>query len=135
MIVYTGWVAVTFGGGGDLQRDLAIAFVPDRIDANGDVEIQAFKPSSPDLGRVEAAVTVSLSSFGGDPDTAAVDEAAVSLTRQTHLTGDPLVLVLNAALAAADGSIHGLAYQVTVLVHPDLLDGTVTVDRSETPVV
>ncbi len=70
------------------------------------------------------------SSFGGDPDVAAVDRATVSLEPQTvgGIAGNPMVLVLRAPLAEQDGAVHAFAYQVRVLAHPSLFDQVLTLD-------
>lgn len=129
--VYTGWVAATHGAGNDLTRNTAISFVP----LDGNRRVQTFNPGNVDLGQIEAVVTASLSSFGGDPDVAAVDRASVRLEPQTFggVGGNPLVLVLRATLAAQDGAVHAFAYQVTVLAHPSLFDQVLTLDPPTTP--
>ena len=133
MIVHTGWIGVTFGAGSNLERDTAISFVPNVVFNNGTAELQTFNPVNQDRPEVEAIVTASLSSFGNSPDTAAVDRAAVRLRKIDALPGDPIVLVLEARLAAAEGAIHGVSYQVTVLAHPDMLGPTVVVNSNVSP--
>jgi hypothetical protein len=130
LLVFTGWVGATHSAGGDLTRNIAISFV-----ANPDRTVQTFKSGNQDLGQVEAIVVAGLSSFGGDPDVAAVDQVTVGLEPRTFpgVGGQPLVLILRATLAAQDGSVHAFGYQVTVLAHPSLLDATLTLPASTHP--
>jgi hypothetical protein len=133
MIVYTGWIAVTHSAVSALTRNRALSFVPNSFVGNGKVELQTFKERGPDdPPEAEAIITASLSSFGTSPDVAAVDEAEVSIEKMSHLPGDPRVLVLRATLAVEEGSVNGISYQVTVLVHPKMID-TVEIDVAETP--
>jgi hypothetical protein len=131
MIVYTGWLEVTLGAGSTLFRDTAISFVPNELG-----QVQTFKPDNEgDLGVVRAIVTASLSSFGSSPDTAAVDRASVFVEPRTFpgIAGSPRVLILRVRLAVADGAIHGVSYQVTVLANPLLLDTVLTLSDGATP--
>jgi hypothetical protein len=128
MIVYTGWVGATHGAVADLTRDEVISFVP-----RGDGRIQTFGEPNWDVDDALAIVSASLSSFGGEPDTAALDDASVNLEIRQFpgIGGQPRVLILRATLAAAGGAVHGFAYQVTVLVHPSQLGEVLRLPRHE----
>ena len=130
LIVYTGWIGATHEAGGNLVREEVVSFVP-----NDPNTVQTFKPGKEGGEGVQAVVTASLSSFGGEPDTAAVDRASVSLENKPFLSvdGNALVLVLKVEVAAAGGAVHGIAYQVTVLAHPDLLGPVVPVSGQVSP--
>jgi hypothetical protein len=133
MIVYTGWIGVTLGVGSPQQSQTAISFVPNGPGPSGQVEIQTFKTPRQDQADVEVVVTASLSSFGSSPDVAAIDKASVSVEKLTSFQGDPRVIILRARLSAAEGAVHGISYQVTVLVHPDMLDTPILVGFGQTP--
>jgi hypothetical protein len=84
-----------------------ISFVP-----RGDGLIQTFGEPNRDVDDTLAIVSASLSSFGGEPDTAALDDASVNLEIRQFpgIGGQPRVLILRATLAAAGGAVHGFAY-------------------------
>jgi hypothetical protein len=131
MIVHTGWVLATLEGGDDsITRATALSFVP-----NGDRKVQTYKPPTADLGGVQAVVAAALTSFGNDPDVAAVDEVSVALENRTFpgVAGEPLVLILRAKLAAQDGNVNRFGYQVTLLAHPDLLGPALTLSDETSP--
>lgn len=130
LIVYCGWIGATHGAGSDLTRNTAISFVP-----NEDGGVQTFKAGNQDLGDVEAIVTAGLSSFGDDPDVAAVDRVTVALETRTFpgVAGHPLVLILRATLAAQNGAVHAFNYQVTLLAHPSLLDAVLPLSPTAHP--
>ncbi len=132
MIVYTGFIAVTHGAGNSLSRNTALSFVP-FSDEDGNFMLDTFKARRPDdPPEAEIALTAALASFGSSPEVAAIDRAAVSIQQQNQLTGDPRVLVLRLSLAAHDGAIHSISYQVTVVVHPSMID-SVQIDATDSP--
>jgi hypothetical protein len=126
LIVYTGWVAVTFKGSGGVTRETAVSFVP-----NGGGGVQTFNPGAV----VQATVTASLSSFGEGPDVAAVDEASLDLESRTFpgVSGSPLVLILRARLAVQNGAFHAFSYQVTLLVDPTMLGMVLSLTKDTHP--
>ncbi len=105
LIFYTGWLPFNHQSSSFGTNDVA-SFVPNQ---DGTLDIL---PED----MTDAIVTASLTSFLDDPDTAAVDRAAVHVKQFQFpgLGGSQSVLVLDAALAVNGGSVRRLAYQVTV---------------------
>jgi hypothetical protein len=67
---------------------------------------------------------------------AAVDEASVALEDTRIFPGvarHPRILILRARLAAQDGAVHPFGYQVTLLIHPDLLGPVLSNTTRNTP--
>jgi hypothetical protein len=132
LIVYAGWIVAPFANDdGHLVHDVAVSFVP-----NSDGRLQTFKEGNQDLRQVEAIVATALSSINNNGNgAAAVDETSIDLEPQTFpgIAGHPLTLVLRARLAALNGSVQRIGYQVTVLAHPDLLGDAVSIPATTTP--
>jgi hypothetical protein len=111
MEVYTGWVGVNFSPGGTtVSREEFVSFVPIR-----DLTIQPYMED--DL--LDYTVTVALSAVAtveDEANVAAVDRASVQIESQTGIGGIVNCLVLRVRLAALHVTLHGIAYQVTVLM-------------------
>jgi hypothetical protein len=111
MDIYTGCCVFEYGG----DRDPLISLVPLGLHGQGpDVDIQSY-PGVPGSGTVEAIISASMTSFGDDPDGAAVDGAVMKLETHSFPGFPPAnVLVIHAELGANGGNLYRLAYQVTV---------------------
>ena len=107
--IYTGWLKFDFSVGGVLTRQRVVSWVPLAIHG-GKADVQTYPQGA------EAIVTASLSSFGHSAQAACVDRAFIATKTQplTHKTLKP-VLVLTVDVAAHNGSLLRIAYQVTVL--------------------
>jgi len=121
VLIYTGWVMFEYARGEYLDRETVISFLP-----NSDGTLRNFHPSFVDrIGHVRAAVTAAPSSFSirDEGGGVAVDSAVVALQQLVNLANDPSYLVLRSQIAARDGALLRIAYQVTVEWDDYLLRG------------
>jgi hypothetical protein len=132
MDVYTGWIGVGIEEThNNLFREQILSFVP-----LSPGKVQEYRDVDATGRRVTSAIVVAtISSIAGDIETAAVDFATVSLQpfQFPGVAGTHFLLVLQATVAAQDGTVHGIAYQVTVLTDAIRLPRTLTLDRDTTP--
>ncbi|MFF4220885.1 hypothetical protein [Streptomyces nondiastaticus] len=115
LFIYTGVIRFEYARGSSLGHEQVVSYVPD---SNGTLQ---------DFGQVDgqAIVTASLSVWDV-PDTSAlgaVDQATVGILKQPALPNDPHVLVVIADVGAQHARLHGIPYQVTVLVSPRKMGG------------
>ena len=121
MDVYTGWF--TWDHDETDQTDRVKSFVPLGTGLGAARDVQEYAGGVSKLS--PPIVSASISSFAGEPDTAAVNWAAVKLVpinvSDSSVEGGrrpALVLVLEADFVVTGGKLHRVSYQVTVLATP-----------------
>jgi hypothetical protein len=120
--IYTGWLRAEHGAGDDPTDQDFVSFVlfGERtqdglwLTSPTPPQILLYPVISTELWT--AAVTVSVSAFGNDPDAVSVRSATVGLEEAQFpgVAGTRMILVLRVRVAAEDGALKGVAYQATV---------------------
>lgn len=128
MDIYTGWVMCDYASSGFVQDEI-ISFVPlgksvDNFTLQGYPKNPLAPSDAKDLGVLygTAIAYASMASFGHSPTVAALDSATVKVKPQNVSGVTTNVLVLSAKIGVDDGTLHRIAYQVTVFGYGDAVD-------------
>lgn len=132
--IYTGYAKIHVDHGSEVRRHNMYSLVPlPRQNPPDPFRVQEY-PGPLAEAAVQTAMTASLTSFGDAPKVAAVDWAQVEL-RPAHFHEDRegVVLLMNVAIAVAEGVVLRFAYQINVFT-PGSRDILSVLDERRQPV-